>query len=144
MTYTARADSVEILKRHKVGPPVLKPVAAQNTLLEAQRFIPDIYVHEDLLDYIVALTEATRTHDAVMLGVSARGALTLMRAAQACAAIEGRAYVIPDDVKQTAVPVMAHRLILKGAERTRRDAAPNIVRDLLDRTPVPTEFTWAG
>lgn len=140
MKYTATGDTVEILKTHGKENPALSSVVTKEEILAAQAEIPEIFVHEELMGYIVALAEATRAHAGVMLGVSARGALVLMRTAQAIAATEGREYVLPDDVKQAAVPVMAHRLISKGAERVKKNAAEEIVAEILERTTVPTEF----
>jgi len=140
MHYTSHDASVEILRRHKNEPALPKPVVTKDEITAAQLLIPDIFVHDDIMDYIVRLTEATRQATGVLLGVSARGALVLMRVAQAIAAVNSRNYVIPDDVKQGAVPVMAHRLILKGAERVRKNAAEEIVLDILNHTTTPTEF----
>jgi len=144
MQYTNHSDSVEILRRHKTEHAPPTPVVSKEEIIAAQAFIPEIFVHDDIMDYIVTLVESTREESGVLLGVSARGALVLMRVAQAIAAINGRNYVIPDDVKRGATPVMAHRLILKGAERIRKNAAEEIVWGILDRTTTPTEFLKPG
>jgi len=140
MQYTAHDDTVEILKTHQKEPAALEPVVSIEEITEAQALIPEIFVHQDMMGYIVSLAEATRVHEGVMLGVSARGALVLMRTAQTIAAINDRTYVIPDDVKQSAAPAMAHRLILKGAERLKKTAADDIIADILNNITVPTEF----
>jgi len=140
MQYTQYDDTVEILRRHKKGAPNIAPVVTAEDIITAQNQIPDVTVHDDILAYIVALTEATRKAQGVLLGVSARGALVLMRVAQAFAATAGRDFVLPDDVKQGAVPVLAHRLILKGAERVRKNAAEEIVEEILQSVTTPTEF----
>jgi MoxR-like ATPase len=142
MSYTSREDAVEIMVRHKRGNVLdgLKPVTTPEEVSLARALVPEIEVHGDLMDYIVRLAEATRRHDGVSLGVSPRGALCLMRVAQTIAATEGRGYVLPDDVKQAAAPVFAHRLILKGSERVKRDAAENIIKQILETTEVPTEI----
>jgi len=140
MHYTAHNDTVEILSRHRLAAPAISAVATASEIVAAQEYIPNVFVHRDIMDYIVTLVEHTRTAAGVMLGVSARGSLTLMRSSQAIAAVNGRDYVMPDDVKTAAIPVMAHRIMLKGAERVRRDAAEEVVHDILTRTFTPTEF----
>jgi len=144
MHYTEHDATVEILRRHKTEQAPPSPVVTQEEITAAQALIPDIFVHDDIMGYIVTLVEATRTAPGVLLGVSARGALVLMRVAQAIAATNGRNYVIPDDVKEGSIPVMAHRLILKGAERVRKNAAEEIVQEILNNTTTPTEFMTNG
>ncbi|MCL2373047.1 MAG: MoxR family ATPase [Defluviitaleaceae bacterium] len=140
MQYTSHEASVEILRTHRQAAAPLQPVATADEIMAAQAAVPEIFVHEDMMGYIVSLAEATRAHEGVMLGVSARGALVLMRTAQAMAGVAGRSYVIPDDVKHAAIPVMAHRLILKGTERIKKAAADEIITEILNNTAVPTEF----
>jgi MoxR-like ATPase len=140
MHYTTHRATVEILRKHQKEQPLPAPVVSKEEIVSAQNIIPDIFVHEDIMDYIVTLTEATREAPSVLLGVSARGALVLLRVAQTIAAVHNRGYVIPDDVKYAAVPVMAHRLILKGAERIRKNAAEEIIQEILSATITPTEF----
>ncbi|MCL2386423.1 MAG: MoxR family ATPase [Defluviitaleaceae bacterium] len=140
MQYTSHDDTVAILKTHQRESISLSPVVSAEEIINAQSVIPEIFVHQDMMGYIVSLAEATRVHTGVLLGVSARGALVLMRTAQTIAAINNRDYVIPDDVKQAAIPVMAHRLILRGTERVKKTAAEEIVAVICDSTTVPTEF----
>ena len=141
MSYTSRADSVEILKRHRRewAPDGLGQAATKDEILYIQALVPETAVHEDLMDYIVRIVEATRQRDEVLLGTSARGALVLMRLAQAFAVACGRDYCLPDDVKRVAVPALSHRLILRGTERAKRNAPEDIVRDILERAEVPAE-----
>ncbi|MCL2664277.1 MAG: MoxR family ATPase [Defluviitaleaceae bacterium] len=136
------AETAQMLATHRLSGAFesLQPVAASEEIFEAQKLVPKVFVHNDLMEYIVSITEKTRDHDGVMLGVSARGALMLMRAAQSAAVISGRDYVIPDDIKRVCVPALAHRLILKSAERVKRNAAEDIVRGITEETPAPTEF----
>jgi MoxR-like ATPase len=96
-----------------------------------------VYLDEKIEEYIVALVTATRHHEDVYLGASARGSLALYRTAQAKAAIEGRTYVIPDDVKALAEPVLGHRLIISPAARIRNVTAPTVMKDILSAVPVP-------
>ena len=140
MQYTAHSATVEILRRHKKEHLLPSHVVSAEEVTAAQMIIPDVFIHDDIMDYIVTLVETTREASGVILGVSARGALVLMRVAQTIAAVNGRNYVIPDDVKHGAVPVMAHRLILKGAERVRKNAAEEIIQEILGRVTTPTEF----
>jgi len=144
MHYTTHDATVEILRRHRKENQSLKSVVSREEIVAAQMQIPNIFVHDDIMGYIVSLVESTRDASGVLLGVSARGALALMRVAQTIAAVNERSYVIPDDVKRGAIPVMAHRLILKGAERVRKNAAEEIVQDILNRTTTPTEFLANG
>ncbi|MCL2199381.1 MAG: MoxR family ATPase [Defluviitaleaceae bacterium] len=140
MQYITHEDMVQVLKTHQIESPTLQPVVTAEEILTAQAQIPQIFVHPDMMGYIATLTEATRTHEGVILGVSARGALVLMRTAQTIAAINDRDHVIPDDVKQAAVPALAHRLILRGSERLKKTAAEEIITEILNTTTVPTEF----
>jgi MoxR-like ATPase len=90
-----------------------------------------------ILEYIVSMAEATRRHDEIYLGASPRGTLGLLASARAWAALAGRDYVLPDDVKALAEPVLAHRLIVSPAARMRNIDGRGIVRELLQRVPVP-------
>ena len=142
MQYTSHKDSVEILNTHKTRDILgeLKAVVSGKEIAEVQRIIPEIYVHMDLMDYIVSLVEATRNSEGVVLGVSLRGGQHLMKMSQAVAAIAGRDYVIPDDIKYALVPVFAHRLILRGEYRIREYAAEEITEAIKANVPVPTEW----
>src|SRR5262249_13337105 len=95
-------------------------------------------VDDRLNDYILDLVQATRTHPEIYLGASPRAALALYRASQALALLEGRTYVVPDDIKRLTVAVLAHRLVTKSyRQHERGDAAEQIVNDILAQTPVP-------
>ena len=93
--------------------------------------------------YIVRLVRATRTHAAVQLGASPRGALALYRTAQACAAIAGRAYVLPDDVQRLLQPVLGHRVMTNSQARVRGKAVTDILAEVMAQTPVPVEESWS-
>jgi MoxR-like ATPase len=138
--YPDRATERAILTQHRSGEPVdlLKPVIGPADVLDLQRHTREVRVDPAVADYVLDLVEATRTHSEVALGASTRAALALYRAAQAFALTEGRDYVVPDDVKALAEPVLAHRLITRGwTQGGHPDAAP-YVRDLLARVRVPT------
>ena len=142
MGYPTVEEQARILARFKEDAPQeqLTPVASAEQLLQAQQAIKSVRVHEDLLRYIGAVCEKTRQIDDVLLGASPRAALALMRVCQACAAMDGRNYVTPEDVKRMAEPVLAHRMILRTAYGQRGRAA-EAVQQALDAVPVPTEKT---
>lgn len=141
MGYPSREQGVDILKRFKREHPLdtLEGVADAEEVIAAQQAYSQVDVHDDILDYMVRLVERTRSHPDVALGVSPRGSQSLLKAVQVHAILHGRDYVIPDDVKAMARPVLAHRLLLKQATRLKDDAAEAIVDQLLRDTPVPAE-----
>lgn len=134
--------AVSILRTHDCADATLtlNAVASTKELFLAQQTVQTISVHDELLQYIIRLTEATRRLNGVLLGVSQRGSLALLRFAKACAALNGRSYVIPDDIRLGVIPVFAHRLVLTGSERLKPDAAEKKLEELLASTPVPTEY----
>jgi MoxR-like ATPase len=101
-----------------------------------QAGIKEIYVDQAVAEYIVRLVTATREHPDVYLGSSPRGSINLYRSGQALAALEGRDYVIPDDVKQLAVAVLAHRLIIKSQASLREIDPDSIVREILGQVAI--------
>ncbi|MDR1559373.1 MAG: MoxR family ATPase [Clostridiales bacterium] len=133
-------DTARVITRFIRNDPLieLKPVCSANELMDLQAAVKDIRLHEDIIGYISAIAEATRRNDAVTLGVSPRGALHLARAAQSWAAMNGRDYVIPSDIKFLAPYVFAHRLILRGGgEKTSRSL--KVIEDVLSSVAAPTE-----
>jgi MoxR-like ATPase len=141
MGYPDRDEGMQILRRYLGDNPLLNldPVCHKDDVLAARRLIQTVHVHESLLDYIMRLTEATRADDGVAMGVSPRGSIALIRGARSLAAIRGRSYVIPDDIKELLVPVYAHRLILRGNVRSRTLAAQELMQQIKDNQPVPSE-----
>ena len=115
-----------------------KTTLALHVLAQAQKAVRSVRVAPELLDYIGALCEKTRALDDALLGASPRAALALMRVSQSLAAIRGRDYVTPEDIKTMAEPVLAHRLILRTAYG-RRGRAAEAVGEVLASVPVPTE-----
>ncbi len=119
----------------------VQPVLDGSELVQLQARVREVMVAPALLAYLLELVHRTRRHPALGLGVSTRGALALHRAAQALALVEGREYVIPDDVQRLAVPVMAHRVVLAGGEAgegwSRSEAERAIIQEVVDGTPVP-------
>ncbi len=138
--YPDRAAEKAILTSHRGGEPVesLRPVLSGDDVLTLQVRVRQVRVEDSLSDYVLDLVAATRAHPDIYLGASTRAALSLYRAAQALALLEGRDYVIPDDVKRLAGPVLAHRLLAKASRQGGRgDAAETIVADVVAQTPVP-------
>jgi MoxR-like ATPase len=115
----------------------LKPVIGEETLLAAIRAVRDVFIHDEVFRYIVRLAEATRIHEAVALGVSTRGCVSLARIAQARVALAGRDFVTPDDVKPLAAPVFSHRLILRGGRRSFHSL--KVIEDVLGSVAAPVE-----
>ena len=137
--YAEKFDEITILRRQRQSHPIdaVQQVISAEQLIELQERIKAIYLDELIEDYIVSLVTATRNHEDIYLGASARGSLALYRAAQARAAIIGRDYVLPDDVKALAEPVLAHRLIVSPAARIRNVTAATVMQDVLAAVPVP-------
>ncbi|EET62722.1 ATPase family associated with various cellular activities (AAA) [Marvinbryantia formatexigens DSM 14469] len=129
-----------LLERFLAGHPLeeLEPVCEKKDIAELQMRCSGVYIHEDLLKYMIRLVHATRENPQVEHGVSPRGSLAFARAAQAFAMVQGRDYVVPEDIKTVAVPVLAHRLGLSAAEDSDR-ARAQVIRELLSRVPLPTE-----
>ncbi|HJR78859.1 MAG TPA: MoxR family ATPase [Anaerolineales bacterium] len=136
--YPSRADERQILVNLWREHPVTKigKVVDGQELSELQKRVWDVNVDSTLQDYIVDLVEATRSHPDVSLGVSPRGSLALLKGAQAFAAIRGRDYVIPEDIKTLVPLTLAHRLILKPEAELRGRSARSILEDILEKTPL--------
>lgn len=141
MGYPSREQGVDILKRFKQDNPLdsLESVADAKELTAAQLAYSQVAVHDDLLDYMMLIVERTRSHPDIALGASPRGSQSLLKAVQVHAILQGRDYVLPDDIKTMAKPVLAHRLLLRHATRLKEDAADAIIDQLLRDTPVPSE-----
>jgi len=137
--YPEKAEELQILESQRKQHPLetLKQVITNEQLLQMQQQIKDVFVDELIKEYIVSLVTATRHHDDVYLGASPRGSLALYRTAQAYAAIRGRDFVTPDDVKALANAVLGHRLIISPAARIRNILASAVVEDVLNAVPVP-------
>ena len=136
MGYPSHADERQILTNLWREHPITKigKVVDGQGMLSLQKKLWDINVDDTLQDYIVALAEATRTHPDLSLGVSPRGTLALLKTAQALAAIRGRDYVIPEDIKTLVPLTLAHRIILNPDAELRGRTAQSILEDVLERT----------
>lgn len=140
MGYPIRSEERRILASHRVGEPVesLQSVVTIEEVVAMQQAVRAVRVDDSLADYLLDIAHATRESEELHVGVSTRGALTLYRAAQGYAFVSGRDYVVPDDIKALAVPVLAHRVVGKSfLQAGEFGAAEAIIRDLVDRTRVP-------
>jgi MoxR-like ATPase len=138
--YPERAAEKAVLIQHRQREPVesLQSILTSEEIVALQHRVRQVRVDEALNDYILELVAATRKHPDVYLGASTRAALALDRAAQALALVQHRDYVIPDDIKRLACPVLAHRLLAKGNRQGGTgDGATRIMAEILQRTPVP-------
>jgi MoxR-like ATPase len=138
--YPAPSDERQILfrRRQRRQDSVDMPaVVTRAELLAMQAALEDVFVSEDVERYVVDLTQATRQDSRVQIGASPRGSLALMKLARTYAALRGRDFVTPDDVKAIAIPALAHRLILRPELWITRVAEEDIIRDLLNKVPTP-------
>ena len=139
MGYPQPQDELKILVSQQYQHPIhnQQQVVTLKELLAVQQLIKDVYVAQEVQQYIINLITASRRHDDVYLGSSPRGSLALFRTAQARAAMSGRDFVIPDDVKALAEVTLAHRIIVGPAARLKNITSRAIVQDILQSTPVP-------
>jgi MoxR-like ATPase len=137
--YPSATDEVLIMDAQQERHPIesLQQVITAAELVELQAEVGKIYVDPLIKQYIVSLVNATRDHDAAYLGASPRGSLSLMRASQALAMLDGRDFVQPDDVKALAYPVLGHRVIVSPSARVRDIDSAQIVEDVVERVAVP-------
>jgi len=141
MGYPSTEEGVELLRRFKERNPLaaVVPVAGREQLLAAGKAYARVRVDDDLLRYLVEIAEKTRSHPELSLGASPRGTQALLRSAQALAIVRGRDYVLPDDIKRLAVPVLAHRLVPRNRMRSAAGGAEQILERILADTAVPAE-----
>lgn len=139
--YPTQTEENEILRRLQTIHPIstLSACTTPDQVARLQKLVTKVFVEESVRDYIVRLTQSTRTHPQVQLGASPRGGLSLLRGAQALAAMQGRDFVLPDDVKRIAVPVLAHRIVLGLESRLREISAASVVAELVDQVAVGAE-----
>jgi MoxR-like ATPase len=137
--YPSKVDEITIMDRQQFTHPIeeTSQVMEAKDLALLQDSVKRVYVDPAVKDYIVSVVEATRVHADVYLGASPRGSLGLFRSGQAWAALQGRDYVTPDDIKGLAVPVLAHRLIVSPAARVRNLNPRALVEEVLEGIPVP-------
>lgn len=138
MGYPSREESLEILNRFRIDNPVetLMPVLTTEDVMKARNAYSSVYIDDSIKHYLLDIVEQTREDGNIELGISPRGALALFRGAQAYAAIKGRHFVLPDDVKVLVKPIFAHRIKLMDPYTTN---ANDVLESILKRVEVPTE-----
>ncbi|MGF7046699.1 MoxR-like ATPase [Paenibacillus sp. DS2015] len=140
--YPSTEEGVEILRRTTAKDDTanfIQPVVTLKQIMDMQESYKTVHIHEDLLRYIVNLCESTRQHNDLVLGVSPRGSQALVRAVQARAAIYGRDYVLPDDIKALAPYVLSHRLVFRNRLQQQAGRAEKLLMEIIEGLPVPSE-----
>lgn len=139
--YPDRQGEVTVLNEQLQEHPLsrIKPVITAEELASLQEEVTNIHIDDSLKDYIVDIVTATRNRPDVLLGASPRGSLSLLRLSRALAAVLGRDYVLPDDIKSAAIATLAHRLIV-SRDSWRSDAGQQIIREILSSIPVPVKY----
>ena len=137
--YPTPVDELKIVNEQRLEHPIdtLESVVTSKDIIEAQEAVKTVYVDDLVREYIVTLTAATRVRDNVTLGSSPRGSLALFRGAQALAMIRGRDYVLPDDIKELANPMLSHRIIPTANARMQGIQSKDIISELIEETHVP-------
>jgi MoxR-like ATPase len=141
MGYPTHEENVEILKRKLTANNGSSEATAvdKETVIAARRELARIYVHDDILSYAASICEETRKGEDVVLGASPRAMIALIRVAQGFAAISGREYVLPDDVKRAAIPTLAHRIVFNNNFFHRGDLGEEYMTQVLEKVLVPSE-----
>lgn len=139
MGYPTAEQELAIIEGQQISHPIesLNAVTNAEEILKLQKTVAQVFVDPLIKQYIVTLVEATREHTDISLGASPRGSLALFRGSQASALIRGREFVLPDDVKQLAVPMLSHRIIISPASRMHGTRSSEIISDLINKIPVP-------
>lgn len=137
--YPSYDEESKMLTRLQKGHPIddLNPVVTAQDILNCQETVRDIHVDEKIKRYVLDIIHGSREHEDILLGGSPRASIALFRTGQALAAISGRDFVIPDDVKRMAIPVLAHRLILKPESRLRKQTPAKVVNEIVMDAKVP-------
>ncbi|WP_163539826.1 MoxR family ATPase [Gracilibacillus sp. YIM 98692] len=142
MGYPSKEEGLDILTRFKQANPLdqLESVVSTEDITTMQNIYSQVSVHEDVLSYLMDVIEKTRNHTNIALGVSPRGSQALLKAVQVFALLQGRTYVIPDDIKQMALPVLGHRIVLAQKIGVKQGDAEAVIEEILADVPVPTEL----
>lgn len=140
MGYPEKEGEIEIITRFLKESPLtsVESICTKEDIIQMQKEAKEVYVHPLLMAYVVDIAKATRQHSNVAIGVSPRGTITMINAARAFAYIEGRSYVVPEDIRALAEPVFAHRLVLKHG-MTRQDNRSSLMKGIVESVEVPTE-----
>ena len=141
--YPGSSAATEIVKRQLTDHPIdtVVPVVTADDVVEHQRVVRTVHVEDPVIEYVVQLIDASRNHPDVLLGASPRAMLALTHASQAHAALQAREFVLPDDVKAIAPAVLGHRLVSKTRGGVSSGTGRDVIRDLLERVPVPLGVT---
>ena len=144
--YPSAEDELKMLEILEREHPVnrVQPVVSAEELVAAQQAVREVYVDPVIKQYIVSIVSATRHHPDIYLGASPRGSLGLVNTARALSALEGRDYVLPDDVQALLEPVLAHRLVPSAKPRLRGETPHSILQSIVAQVPVPVEEDWRG
>ena len=140
--YPTFDEEVNIINRFILNDPLAEilPICSKERILEMQNLVKEVFIHDDIKKYIVEIVQATRNNSNISLGVSPRGTLALLRACQSLAAVKGRNYVIPDDIKTLASPILAHRIIsTNGLNNSYKNT--KLINNIISDISVPTE-SW--
>jgi len=139
--YPTTDEVVSIISKYVKSDPLAETeaVCTREEIVGGQAEVKNIFIHEDVSRYITELAEQTRSHEAVALGVSTRGCISLARASQSLAAIRGRTYATPDDVKYLLPYIFCHRMILRGGPGAKGSVSRRVAEDVLNTVRVPTE-----
>lgn len=137
--YLSKEYEMKMLRKLEKEHPIdsLKPVCDQNELSQAKEIIKKVYIDDSIIDYIIRIVSRTREHEDIALGSSPRGAIALMEISRALAALRGRDYVLPDDVKAIVIDTLAHRVILKPEARLMRKTKQEILQHILQTEEAP-------
>lgn len=137
--YPSQKEELQILERHRssTSPAHLNPVLSAQHVLILQKAMEDIQCTPNLCRYIIEISEQTRNHPDVRLGVSPRGSIALMRTAMANAMLNGRDYVIPDDIQKMLIPVLAHRIVMRPRASSSNHSAEDVLKEIVRSLPVP-------
>lgn len=138
--YPSIEEEMDVLERYSGAQSPLKtllPVCGAREIIAMQELIGTVYCSREVRSYVATIAAATRTHPSLQLGASPRGAIALVRAAQACAILAGRSYILPDDVRRMAHSVLSHRLIMTPESRMKGISTDSILTQLIDTLPVP-------
>jgi MoxR-like ATPase len=138
--YPSILEEIQVLESQQIIHPIenLHNILDIQEILAAQEVVKKIHVSQPVKRYIVDIVRATREHDDIYLGASPRGSIGLFKAGQALAGMVGRDFVLPDDIKSLVIPLLAHRMIVKPGAKLQEMSANIIIKELLDKIPVPT------
>jgi len=141
MGYPSKQEGMDILMRFKQTNPLetLEPVVSVEDIVAMQKIYHEVKISQEVLSYLMDIIEATRNHEKILLGVSPRGSQAMLKTIQVYALLQGRSYIIPDDIKKMAKPVLGHRLVLAKRISIRQGEVDAVIDDILANVKVPTE-----